>query len=60
MGKGEGKEGWEKRKEREGRRGLSGGERKREAFIQVARHVTLMHAGNWDCRSETEGTVEVL
>ena len=55
-----GKEGWEERKEREGGRELSGGERKREAFIPVLRHVTLMHAGNRDCRSETEGTVEVL
>lgn len=41
-------------------RGVNGGERKGEAFILLVCHVTLMHVGNWDCRSETKGTVEAL
>ena len=62
MGKGEGKVGGRKgQEEREGAgRGVNGGERKGEAFILLVRHVTLMHSGNWDCRSETKGTVEAL
>ena len=42
-----------------GWRGETRREREKHSFPLV-HHVTLVHAGNWDCRSKAEGTVEVI